>query len=258
MIGIYKIISPNGRIYIGQSRNIERRFYEYKNLHNCRFQKKLFRSFIKYGIINHNFSVEKECLEENLNKEERFYQEYYNSIEKGLNCFYTKTDEKPRIISEKYKKQISKTLKRKYKSGEIINSRKNKGKKFNIYDFKGDILYENINVEEIIRLLNLSNRSVINNTLRKNRFLSKKQYIIIPTKYDYLNFIFYCIKLNKGKDIPLYQINENKEIKKCSTSSKEKVVNKVLNSENLVYYSKKNNSYYTFIGLINAVLNSNI
>jgi hypothetical protein len=30
MIGIYKIINPNGRIYIGQSTNIEVRWSKYK------------------------------------------------------------------------------------------------------------------------------------------------------------------------------------------------------------------------------------
>jgi hypothetical protein len=32
MIGIYKIINPNGRIYIGQSTNIEGRWTKYKQL----------------------------------------------------------------------------------------------------------------------------------------------------------------------------------------------------------------------------------
>ena len=32
MIGIYKITSPNGKIYIGQSINIDRRFKSYRKL----------------------------------------------------------------------------------------------------------------------------------------------------------------------------------------------------------------------------------
>ena len=71
----------------------------------------------------------------NLNKEERYFQEYYNSVKEGLNCFYTSTEEKPRINSEEYNLQISNTLKKKYKSGEIINFKKGKGKKFNIFIF---------------------------------------------------------------------------------------------------------------------------
>ena len=49
MIGIYKIISPSGKIYIGQSRNIDKRFQQYKRL-NCAKQPRLYNSFIKYGI----------------------------------------------------------------------------------------------------------------------------------------------------------------------------------------------------------------
>jgi hypothetical protein len=32
IVGIYKITSPSGKVYIGQSINIERRIKEYKNL----------------------------------------------------------------------------------------------------------------------------------------------------------------------------------------------------------------------------------
>lgn len=32
MIGIYKITNPNGKVYIGQSIDLERRLYYYKNL----------------------------------------------------------------------------------------------------------------------------------------------------------------------------------------------------------------------------------
>lgn len=257
MIGIYKITSPSGRIYIGQSINIENRFKQYKNLNKTKVHKKLYRSFLKYGILNHIFSIEKECLKENLNKEERYFQEYYNSVKEGLNCFYTSTEEKPRINSEEYNLQISNTLKKKYKSGEIINFKKGKGKKFNIFNYKGDILHENVDIENCIKLLNLSNKSVLNNILRNNRFLSQKQYIIIPIESNYIEFIHNCININKGENIPIYQIFDNGKIKKCTISSKFRIINKLLQSENYIYYSKKNKSYYTFIGLINAVLDRN-
>lgn len=50
--GIYMIQSPSGRIYIGQSRNIRKRFYAYSR--KTHFPKtKLYSSIIKYGFINH-------------------------------------------------------------------------------------------------------------------------------------------------------------------------------------------------------------
>lgn len=56
MIGIYKITSPSGKVYIGQSWNIERRFRQYKGL-NCKSQSSLYNSLIKYGYDDHEFKI---------------------------------------------------------------------------------------------------------------------------------------------------------------------------------------------------------
>jgi len=90
MIGIYKITSPSGRIYIGQSINIEKRFRYYKRI-TCVQQPKLYNSLKKYGINNHLFEIINECDLNNLNDMERYYQELYNCIDKGLNCMLTKS-----------------------------------------------------------------------------------------------------------------------------------------------------------------------
>lgn len=60
MIGIYKITSPSNKVYIGQSRNIKRRFRQYRNL-NCKSQNKLYCSFIHYGIDRHIFEIIEIC-----------------------------------------------------------------------------------------------------------------------------------------------------------------------------------------------------
>ena len=41
VVGIYKITSPSGKIYIGQSIDIQKRFKHYKQLHNCKNPEKL-------------------------------------------------------------------------------------------------------------------------------------------------------------------------------------------------------------------------
>lgn len=84
MIGIYKITSPSERIYIGQSRDIERRFKNYKSSGSVG-QLKLQKSFLKYGYINHIFEVVEECAISELNKREHYWGHFYNSIENGLN-----------------------------------------------------------------------------------------------------------------------------------------------------------------------------
>lgn len=56
MIGIYKITSPNGAVYIGQSWVLEERIksYMYKK---CVGQYKIHRSIVKYGWKNHIWEI---------------------------------------------------------------------------------------------------------------------------------------------------------------------------------------------------------
>ena len=108
MIGIYKITNPNGKIYIGQSVNIEKRLKNYKNLNNCKKQYLLYRSLAKYGYENHVFEIIEECDIELLNKHERYYQDLYDVLNNGLNCKLTNTTDKSGKLSEEVKINISK------------------------------------------------------------------------------------------------------------------------------------------------------
>lgn len=56
IVGIYKITSPSGKVYIGQSWNILDRWMDYKCL-SCKNQRKLYNSFISYGIDCHKFEI---------------------------------------------------------------------------------------------------------------------------------------------------------------------------------------------------------
>jgi predicted GIY-YIG superfamily endonuclease len=60
MVGIYKITSPTGRIYIGQSTNIERRKVEYSGKNKCKKQAALYFSLVKYSFSEHIFEVVEE------------------------------------------------------------------------------------------------------------------------------------------------------------------------------------------------------
>jgi len=107
MIGIYKITSPSNRVYIGQSINIEKRFKEYSILRNCKLQIKLYRSFLKHGVNNHKFEILEECLIEELNDKERYYQDTYLVLKSGLNCYLTKSKSKTGKASEETKLKMS-------------------------------------------------------------------------------------------------------------------------------------------------------
>lgn len=55
--GIYKITSPSGRVYIGQSWNIKHRWYTYRCPGFRKTQPKLYASFHKYGARNHDYTI---------------------------------------------------------------------------------------------------------------------------------------------------------------------------------------------------------
>lgn len=120
MIGIYKITSPSKKIYIGQSIDIERRFYMYKRLHQCKSQIALYNSFKKYGAENHKFEVLSECEESELNDKERYYQDAFSVLSKGgLNCRLTTTSDRSGKMSVESRKKMSDAQIKNYKSGYI-------------------------------------------------------------------------------------------------------------------------------------------
>jgi len=99
MVGIYKITNPKGKVYIGQSTNIERRFRQYYNIKSSKLQLKLHYSFLKYGIENHNFEIICLCDLKDLNITERYYQETYNAVYNGLNCVFTTESENKEYVA---------------------------------------------------------------------------------------------------------------------------------------------------------------
>jgi group I intron endonuclease len=105
MVGIYKILNPKGKIYIGQSVNIEKRKYYYQTLH-CQKQIMLYNSLKKYGWENHHFEVIEECSVEQLDVREMYWGQFYNTLEDGLNLRLGKGGG---LMSEKTKNKIGKT-----------------------------------------------------------------------------------------------------------------------------------------------------
>lgn len=84
--GIYKITSPSGRIYIGQSKDIYKRWNAYKNLES-KSQPRLHKSLLKYGYENHEFEIIQRCDHCELNDREIFYINFFNTFNSthGLN-----------------------------------------------------------------------------------------------------------------------------------------------------------------------------
>ena len=124
---VYKIISPSGKIYIGQTVDFRNRVNQYSVLY-CKSQPKLYNSLLKYGWDKHIIEILEECEISELSSKERYYQEFYNSVEEGLNCVYTTTSTKSGKLSEETKLKISKSNKGKKFSQEHISKLREKRK----------------------------------------------------------------------------------------------------------------------------------
>lgn len=86
MIGIYKITKKeNGKCYIGQSNNCERRFKEHQTK-GASSRIPVDIAIQKYGKDAFTYEVIEECSIEELNQKEQYWIKYYNSMENGYNC----------------------------------------------------------------------------------------------------------------------------------------------------------------------------
>ncbi len=85
-VGIYKITSPSGKIYIGQSINIKERWRSHKKLYSGK-SIRLNRSLIKYGSDNHIFEIIELCCQEILTERECYWIKFYDTFDTkhGLN-----------------------------------------------------------------------------------------------------------------------------------------------------------------------------
>lgn len=147
IVGIYKITNPEGKIYIGQSKNIEHRFNAYKNL-KCKNQYMLLESLKKYGWFYHKFEVLEECNFVDLNKKETHYINLFNSVNEGLNVrgqgIYSKKEwhypqhakeTKSKKMKENWKHNLIQGNTKKIihnETGIIYNSAKEAMKEYNI------------------------------------------------------------------------------------------------------------------------------
>lgn len=93
-IGIYKITNQvNGKVYIGQSKNIKDRWRNHKTRafndyeSNSCYEYPLYRAIRKYGLENFSFEIIEECLPSELNEREKYWIKYYDSfnLENGYN-----------------------------------------------------------------------------------------------------------------------------------------------------------------------------
>lgn len=81
---IYRLISPNNKSYVGQTKDLHGRLLAYKRL-DCKDQKKLYRALDKYKWEEFTHEILEIIPDELANDYEIYYIEKYNCIKKGLN-----------------------------------------------------------------------------------------------------------------------------------------------------------------------------
>lgn len=179
-IGIYKITcTSNNKTYIGSSKNIKQRWkyhlsYLRRGNHHSTYMQ---RCFNKYGENSFKFEVLLNMFEYNeelLRMIEVYYIEElkpeFNSV---APCIYSKTEE--------WRNKISVSTKQLYTEKNYINPRKGVGKKYNVFDLTGTLVYEKTTLSDIAKNLNTDYHSY-NNSLRKYNgigIIKKYNYIII-------------------------------------------------------------------------------
>ena len=216
MIGIYKITSPKGKVYIGQSVNIPKRFIDYKKSLK-KAQIRLYNSIKKHGYENHIFEVVEECNTEVLNERERYWQDFYNVLsEGGLNCRLTKSNDKSGKLSEETIKKLknknfdylkgnsfrkginhSEEIKNKIRSTLIANSKKENYVNGMTGKFKEkNPFFGKKHSKETLKKI----RDTYNKNFKKNRF--KAGFVLLDLStgifYNSIGEASFCLCINKS------------------------------------------------------------
>ena len=198
--GIYKIENlVNGKIYVGQSVNIKKRWKDHKyylrhNLHQNRY---IQRAWNKQGEENYSFSIIEECDKELLGEKESYYINLFksNNFKFGYNCTsggenYTLTEgtRKIRVLANHNNKPILQID----LNGNIINEWRGTS------DIHRNLLYNTRNI-----------RACCNNVYGRKTALG----FIWIYKHNYNAELFnlkdYTVKNKNSKQVNQYDLEDN-------------------------------------------------
>ena len=111
--GIYKAENKlNGKVYVGQSIYINRRWQDHKENY-INGTSKFYKAIQEYGWDNFEWSIIEECLESELDEREKYWIDYYDSINNGYNTIYGNPFERKKyskLSNEKHEELIQDLL----------------------------------------------------------------------------------------------------------------------------------------------------
>lgn len=228
---IYKLISPSGKCYIGQTVNLKRRLSDYKNFHHCEKQKKLFNAIRKYGFENFQWEIiefinieSKQELQKKLNELEISYIKLFNSIDNGYNICKGGDQYKLGVKTSEETKQKQRdswtTEKRKKLSDK--NKGKRSGNALNVkpvlqYDIHGNFLKEFESITEAC--------------LATNCYKSNIKYVC-DNKIKFTNNFIWRFKINDEYPIKIEGITIVKKVSKQTTIYQYNLSGELLNTFN--------------------------
>jgi len=137
--GIYLIVNPKGKKYVGQSKNLRKRYRDYLQkswLKSTKNKSKMKHSFAKYGFENHFFEILEELDIQLLAEREERWITVLDTLKNGLNTIdrnytifdFKRNTGKTNTWSEERKKQHAKSIKIAAEKGSYKKSRNTKSK----------------------------------------------------------------------------------------------------------------------------------
>lgn len=190
MIGIYKITSPSGRVYIGQSWDIEKRFRSYRTSSGTKTQRYIYNSLMKYGVNNHRFEIishlPEDISQQVLDEYEIVYFEFYR--DSGTSMMNIKYPGRGGKHSLESRNLMSLGQRKAYKTNPSRYD--NVKKKIYQYTLQGEFVREWGSTAECSVALKISGYS-ISDSIRSNKsycgflFSSSKEFRIIPNRRLY-------------------------------------------------------------------------
>jgi len=197
-VGIYKLISPSGKVYIGQSKNLKVRFQRYKRLH-CKGQVHLYHALQKYSFDSFkvitlvSFSEYSPFIQTILDKLEIHFIKLFKSNLNGYNLQgggkngshaketiqKMKHAQKGRIFSELHKKHISDSkigIKHNLTIEKMLQVKILRSKPVKQYSLEMHFLKQWNTITEACQFLGVNGRKTIAACARKN----------CPTAYGFI------------------------------------------------------------------------